>query len=103
MNSILFKSVIFPDFVRNYLSVFKNNILGFSVARKNVDFVVGNSSSGLSEVPSFKKPTINLGIRQRGRIFAKSVINIQEVNLKNLEKAFNKASSKKVKKLSESS
>ena len=41
----------------------------------HVDGVVGNSSSGLAEVPSFKKGTINIGDRQRGRLQAKSVIN----------------------------
>ncbi|MDD3268837.1 MAG: UDP-N-acetylglucosamine 2-epimerase [Syntrophomonadaceae bacterium] len=40
-----------------------------------VDAVVGNSSSGLYEVPSFKKPTVNIGDRQKGRIQAGSVIN----------------------------
>ncbi len=40
-----------------------------------VDAVVGNSSSGLYEVPSFKKPTVNIGDRQKGRIQASSVIN----------------------------
>jgi GDP/UDP-N,N'-diacetylbacillosamine 2-epimerase (hydrolysing) len=40
-----------------------------------VDGVVGNSSSGLAEVPSFKKGTINIGDRQRGRLQAESVIN----------------------------
>jgi len=40
-----------------------------------VDGVVGNSSSGLAEVPSFKKGTINIGDRQRGRLMAQSVIN----------------------------
>ena len=40
-----------------------------------VDGVVGNSSSGLAEVPSFKKGTINIGERQRGRLQATSVIN----------------------------
>ena len=44
-----------------------------------VDGVVGNSSSGLSEVPSFKKGTINIGIRQLGRLQALSVINCQPV------------------------
>jgi UDP-hydrolysing UDP-N-acetyl-D-glucosamine 2-epimerase len=39
-----------------------------------VDAVVGNSSSGIYEVPSFKKPTINIGDRQKGRILAASVI-----------------------------
>jgi GDP/UDP-N,N'-diacetylbacillosamine 2-epimerase (hydrolysing) len=40
-----------------------------------VDGVVGNSSSGLIEVPCFKKGTINIGDRQRGRLQASSVIN----------------------------
>lgn len=40
-----------------------------------VDGVVGNSSSGLAEVPSFKKGTINIGARQLGRLQASSVIN----------------------------
>jgi len=42
-----------------------------------VDGVVGNSSSGLLEVPSFKKGTINIGARQRGRLQANSVINCE--------------------------
>jgi GDP/UDP-N,N'-diacetylbacillosamine 2-epimerase (hydrolysing) len=42
-----------------------------------VDGVVGNSSSGLAEVPSFKKGTINIGDRQRGRLQATSVINCE--------------------------
>jgi len=41
----------------------------------NVDGVVGNSSSGLIEVPSFKKGTINVGDRQKGRVRATSVID----------------------------
>lgn len=42
-----------------------------------VDGVVGNSSSGLAEVPSFRKGTINIGDRQQGRLQATSVINCQ--------------------------
>lgn len=42
-----------------------------------VDGVVGNSSSGLAEVPSFKKGTINIGDRQRGRLQAESIINCE--------------------------
>ena len=41
----------------------------------HVDGVVGNSSSGLIEVPSFRKGSINIGDRQRGRLQAASVIN----------------------------
>lgn len=40
-----------------------------------IDGVVGNSSSGLAEVPSFKKGTINIGDRQKGRLMTGSVIN----------------------------
>lgn len=40
-----------------------------------VDGVVGNSSSGLLEAPSFRKGTINIGDRQRGRLQAASVLN----------------------------
>lgn len=45
-----------------------------------VDAVVGNSSSGLYEVPSFKKPTVNIGDRQKGRVEASSVINCKPVS-----------------------
>ena len=38
---------------------------------KVANFVIGNSSSGILEVPYFKIPTINLGYRQKGRITQK--------------------------------
>ena len=41
-----------------------------------VDGVVGNSSSGLLEVPSFKIGTVNIGDRQKGRLCASSVVNV---------------------------
>lgn len=50
--------------VKRYLSVMKY-----------VGAVVGNSSSGLVEVPSFGIPTLNIGDRQKGRIAADSVCN----------------------------
>jgi UDP-hydrolysing UDP-N-acetyl-D-glucosamine 2-epimerase len=42
---------------------------------QHVDVVVGNSSSGLLEMPSLKKPTVNIGNRQSGRLQASNVIN----------------------------
>jgi GDP/UDP-N,N'-diacetylbacillosamine 2-epimerase (hydrolysing) len=42
-----------------------------------VNGVVGNSSSGLAEVPSFRKATVNIGDRQKGRLQAASVINCE--------------------------
>lgn len=44
-------------------------------AVSHAEFVIGNSSSGIIEVPSFKIPTINIGDRQKGRIQANSIIN----------------------------
>lgn len=44
---------------------------------KFVDCVIGNSSSGITEVPYFKKPTINIGKRQNKRLIASSVINVK--------------------------
>jgi GDP/UDP-N,N'-diacetylbacillosamine 2-epimerase (hydrolysing) len=49
--------------------------LNYLSTLKYVDCVVGNSSSGLLEAPSFKIGTINIGDRQRGRLKVKSVIN----------------------------
>ena len=65
---------------------------------KHIDCVVGNSSSGISEVPTFKKPTINIGNRQTGRIFATSIINVR-ANKNEIKKAFSKINSKSFNKI----
>lgn len=49
--------------------------LKYLSAIKYAGAVVGNSSSGLIEVPSFGRPTVNIGDRQRGRVQAESVLN----------------------------
>lgn len=46
-------------------------------ALKYCSMVIGNSSSGLLEAPSFGIPTVNIGDRQKGRMQASSVINCQ--------------------------
>jgi GDP/UDP-N,N'-diacetylbacillosamine 2-epimerase (hydrolysing) len=51
--------------------------LRYLSAIQYVDVVIGNSSSGLIEVPSFGKPTLNIGDRQQGRIKACSVIDCE--------------------------
>lgn len=43
---------------------------------KYVKAMVGNSSSGLIEAPSFKLPVVNIGIRQEGRVRAANVIDV---------------------------
>lgn len=59
------RSVVFPSLgLRRYLS-----------ALHYVTAVLGNSSSGILEVPSFGIPTLNIGDRQKGRIAAASVIH----------------------------
>ena len=52
-----------------------------------MDAVVGNSSSGLIEAPTFKIGTINIGDRQKGRIKAKSVIDTKPVK-EDIKQAF---------------
>lgn len=52
--------------------------LRYLSALQFVKAVVGNSSSGIVEVPSMKIPTVNIGPRQNGRIAADSVINCNE-------------------------
>ncbi len=64
--------VVRCPFARSYTSLGQ---LKYLSCIRHVDGVVGNSSSGLLEVPSFAKGTINIGDRQRGRLKAKSVID----------------------------
>ncbi len=59
-----------------------------------VDAVVGNSSSGIIEAPSFKIGTINIGDRQKGRIKARSVIDCKP-KYEDIKKAFDELFSKK--------
>ena len=72
-------SSILNEFSKKNKNVFVFKSLGhdyyFSLCRV-VDLMIGNSSSGIIEMPSFKKGTINVGIRQLGRIQAKSIINV---------------------------
>lgn len=58
---------------------------------KQADLMMGNSSSGIMETPSLKLPTINIGIRQKGREQAKNIIDVMPNKLvieKAIEKAF---------------
>ena len=50
-------------------------VLRYLSVMQQVAAVVGNSSSGLVEVPSFGIPTLNIGDRQKGRLSADSVLN----------------------------
>ena len=67
--------------------------LRYLSALQYVDAVVGNSSSGLLEAPSFKIGTINIGERQKGRIRAESVVDCL-ANKKDILKSFKRLYSK---------
>ncbi|MBD7909614.1 UDP-N-acetylglucosamine 2-epimerase [Sporosarcina gallistercoris] len=43
---------------------------------RNAEFLIGNSSAGIYEAPFLKKPVINVGIRQKGRLSAENVVFI---------------------------
>jgi GDP/UDP-N,N'-diacetylbacillosamine 2-epimerase (hydrolysing) len=71
------------QFVREMSGKNQNLLFFDSVGQQNylsllsgAKFMLGNSSSGLLEAPSFKVPTINVGKRQDGRPRAKSVIDV---------------------------
>ncbi len=67
------------DFVRSHPNAVLHASLGsarYFSALKHADAVVGNSSSGLYEAPSFGTPSVNIGDRQKGRVRAASVIDV---------------------------
>lgn len=91
---------IIGQMIDKYVNANQNRAVSFTSlgqlrylsAVKHVDVVIGNSSSGLVEVPSFKKATINIGDRQRGRIAADSVIQC-EAKSESIKFAIDKAMS----------
>ena len=74
---------VIRQLINEFVSVFKNRTMVFTSLGKirylsvlqYVTAVVGNSSSGIIEVPSFGIPTLNIGDRQKGRIAANSVVH----------------------------
>lgn len=79
---------IIREMIDEYVSLHKQRSISFtSMGYLNylstlqyIDGVVGNSSSGLTEAPTFKIGTINIGERQKGRLKATSVIDCQPTN-----------------------
>ena len=76
---------IINQMIKDYVTSHQDKAVGFASlgqlrylsALQYIDALVGNSSSGIVEAPSFKLPAINIGDRQKGRIQASSVINCQ--------------------------
>ncbi len=63
---------------------------------KHAAAVIGNSSSGIIEVPAFDVPTVNIGVRQKGRLAAKSVLNASATK-ESINNAINLAVNRKYK------
>ena len=59
------------------VSVFSLGLVRYLSALSLADAVIGNSSSGIYETPTFRVPTVNIGDRQKGRIQAKNIINCE--------------------------
>jgi len=97
---------VINQMIDEYVSKNSNKAIGFTSlgqlrylsALQFVDAVVGNSSSGLTEAPSFKIGTINIGDRQKGRIMANSVINC-DTDRVSIERGFEKLYSKEFQEL----
>ena len=77
----------YPDKCRVYTSMGQKRYLS---AMKYSSIVIGNSSSGIIEAPSFGIPVVNIGDRQKGRIHSNSVIDCK-VDCISIEKAISKA------------
>ncbi len=94
-NSKIFNKIISISKKNKKNIIFKKSLgkkMYFSIL-KHCRIVIGNSSSGVIEVPSFNIPTINIGDRQSGRIKAKSVIDCKN-DIKSFKLALNKSLSK---------
>ena len=62
------------DFIHTYRNI---NFEDYLNLLKYADLMIGNSSSGIMEAPSYKLPVINLGVRQNGRQQADNILNVE--------------------------
>ena len=60
---------------KNYKIIKNLNRTDFLILLKHASILIGNSSAGILEAPTFKIPVLNIGNRQRGRIQANNIIN----------------------------
>ena len=76
---------ILIEMIDNFVSEFPTKAISFISlgqlrylsALKHVNALVGNSSSGITEAPYLKTPTVNIGNRQKGRIMGNSIFNCE--------------------------
>ncbi len=101
-NSKIIKIIKKFKIKQDYEIVKNLNRNNFLTLLKYASILIGNSSAGILEAPSFKTPVLNIGNRQRGRIQANNIVNsvfnkkkiIQSINYilnnKNFKKNLNK-------------
>lgn len=95
-----FENEIIMSFINDQIKKHKNihffdslGVIKYHSLIPYCEFVIGNSSSGILEVPFFRKPTINIGDRQKGRIGHTSIIDT-EYSEDSIISGINKALSK---------
>lgn len=76
IDSLLAFQMNFPESVALVSSL---GVKAYLTALKSATLVIGNSSSGLFEAPSYHTPTVNIGFRQAGRDRSASVFDANEV------------------------
>jgi len=96
--------------IKKFAESRSNAVYHLSLGQKNYfstllhcDGIIGNSSSGILEVPTFKKATINIGNRQLGREMAESVINCKLESssiVRSINKIYSKNFNQNLKKVS---
>ena len=72
INSLIDEYIIYNKNAVSFISMGQELYIS---SLRYVDLVLGNSSSGIIETPTFKVPTVNIGDREKGRIMAKNIIN----------------------------
>ena len=92
LNSLILKKI-----TKNFVKKNKNSYFFESLGKNlyfsflnNVDCLIGNSSSGIYEAPSFKLPVVNIGNRQSGRLISNNVVN-SNLQTKTIKKKINQA------------
>lgn len=92
-------SEYFISKIEKFVKINKNSYFYRSLGKqlffsllKNSNLMIGNSSSGIIEGPTLKIPTINIGDRQKGRLFSSNIINAKADN-KLINNAIRKAKS----------
>ncbi len=80
-----------PDNARLFSSLGQKRYLSLL---KYADIMLGNSSSGIIEAPSFRLPVVNIGDRQKGRLRAENIIDVLECKKDKVVNAIRRAVSK---------